>query len=130
MIGKMVQINNGGWQILKVMDKVQIPVASGNNEYVPSDQYLVRAKNGDSFMIYPYQIVHIHDPKILVKGELYALRQGDGEKPLTMKFIRTSDDDQGKFWKFRIDEDNTITLREYDLIDLMTNVQKAQISNF
>lgn len=57
MIGKMIKINN--YEILKIIDKVSMPVASGNCEYVPCDKYIVMERSGKTFDIHPYQVTGV-----------------------------------------------------------------------
>ncbi len=47
MIGKTVSfLHNGSRYTGEIMDKVNVPIASGTNEYCPMDNYVIAAENG------------------------------------------------------------------------------------
>ncbi len=63
MIGKKVKFRANGDRLLIegiIMDKVNVPIASGTNEYCPMDNYVINA-NGNIYVVNPIFIDVIID---------------------------------------------------------------------
>ncbi len=62
MIGKRVEVKVSGkcsWVGI-VLDKVNIPLASGTNSYCPMDSYLIKDEDNDVHVVNPIHVSKIH----------------------------------------------------------------------
>ncbi len=56
MIGKKVRFKPGNGHPIRegiVMDKVNVPIASGHNEYCPMDNYVIKSDSSNIYIVNP-----------------------------------------------------------------------------
>lgn len=56
---KVSFFSNGTTVIGTIQDKVNIPIASGTNEYVPMDNYLIVDESGNTHIVNPISIKQV-----------------------------------------------------------------------